>query len=399
MTARGAVLGLLVGALLGGLAVGLVYAPGDGLVTAIYLGAWGGSVLAAVQILMRRRGRAGSLSRQLAAGVLVSLGLSMLAIGAIVVLMFISPHDALVTAVLLLFAGLLSTYSVWALSRGVLLDVHTVRDGLRAVGDGRRDLDLHTGARDELSELAAAVTSMAARLAESEREREATDRARRDLVAAVSHDLRTPLTHLRLLSAAIADDLVDRATRRSYLEQMPVHIRSLSALIDDLFELSRIEAGDIEWSMEQVRLPELVTETVEAIQAHAEAKRVRVTATVAGDLATARANPERVQRVLFNLIQNAIRHTPADGSVTVAAQANGRSVEVEVADTGEGLAPGDQAMAFEPFYTGGPEQARSNDGTGLGLTICRAIVEAHGGRIWFAETPVGTRVCFSLPRG
>ena len=218
-------------------------------------------------------------------------------------------------------------------------------------------------------------------------------------MAAVSHDLRTPLTSLRLIADAITDDVVDPATQRGYLEQMSVHIRSLSALIDDLFELSRIEAGDIDWSMEQVRLHELVSETVEAMRPHADAKRVRVVATVAGDLATARANPERVQRVLFNLIQNAIRHTPADGSVTVVAQANGRSVEVEVADTGEGLAQDDRALAFDAFYRGAGGPARSGDGTGLGLTICRAIVEAHGGRIWFADAAVGTRVCFSLPRG
>ena len=102
--------------------------------------------------------------------------------------------------------------------------------------------------------------------------------------------------------------------------------------------------------------------------------------------------------MLFNLIQNAIRHTPADGSVTVVAEANGRTVEVEVADTGEGVPPGERERAFEPFYRGGEGAARSGDGTGLGLTICRAIVEAHGGEIWFADSARGARVRFSLPR-
>ena len=101
--------------------------------------------------------------------------------------------------------------------------------------------------------------------------------------------------------------------------------------------------------------------------------------------------------MLFNLIQNAIRHTPADGSVTVAAQSDGTTVEVEVADTGEGLDPVDRGRAFEPFYRGGAGAARSGDGIGLGLAICRAIVEAHGGRIWFADAPIGTRVRFTLP--
>jgi signal transduction histidine kinase len=117
------------------------------------------------------------------------------------------------------------------------------------------------------------------------------------------------------------------------------------------------------------------------------------------DVVVARADPERLQRVLFNLIQNAIRHTPADGSVTVLAEVNRAGIEVEVADTGPGLDPADRSRAFEPFYRGGNGQARPAGATGLGLTICRAIVEAHGGRIWFAEAQGGTRVRFSLPAG
>jgi signal transduction histidine kinase len=181
-----------------------------------------------------------------------------------------------------------------------------------------------------------------------------------------------------------------------------VHIRSLSALIEDLFELSRLEAGDIQWSMQQVRLDELVEETVDAMQAQAGAKRVAVQASVDGDLAPARANPEKLQRVLFNLIQNAIRHTPADGSVTVAAEDNGTNLEVVVADTGEGVPPAERERVFEPFFRGGRSgrgAARSGEGTGLGLTICRAIVEAHGGEIWLDGSQGGTRVRFSLPAG
>jgi signal transduction histidine kinase len=391
--------GLLAAAAAGGLVLGIVYAPRDGLLMTLYLLACGGAVLVAIEVLRRRRRSAGSLSRQLIVGVGVSIGLSTLGVGVIALLMFISPHDALAMAVLLLFAGALGAYSVWALSRGTLADVRAVRDGLKAVGEGRRDVQIRTGARDELAELAAAATDMTAQLAEREAERDAADQARRDLVAAVSHDLRTPLTSLRLLFDAIEDDLVDPETRHSYFQQMSLHIRSLSVLIDDLFELSRLEAGDIRWSMQKVRLDELVAETVEAMQAHADASHVSVSASIPPGLDPTRGDPERLQRVLFNLIQNAIRHTPADGSVTVLAEVNGGGVEVEVADTGEGLAEDAREKAFDPFYRGGSGSARSGDGSGLGLTICRAIVEAHGGRIWFADSATGTRVRFSLPKG
>ncbi len=113
----------------------------------------------------------------------------------------------------------------------------------------------------------------------------------------------------------------------------------------------------------------------------------------------ARADPERIQRVLFNLIRNAIHHTPADGSVTVRAEATGDGIEVEVADTGTGVPLPERERIFEPFYRGGPDAAREGDGAGLGLAISRAIVETHGGRIWIAPGESGTRVRFALPAG
>jgi signal transduction histidine kinase len=389
---------LIVAAAAGGVAFALVYGSKDGLLMGLFLLGVGVLVLAVVHLLARRRRMAGSLTRQFTAGVAVSVALITLGVGAIGLLMFISAHDAFAMAVLLVFAGALTGYAVWTLSRGVMDDIHAVRDGLRAVGEGRRDVRIRTGGHDEIAELAESANRMTAQLAEREAERDAAEGARRALVAAVSHDLRTPLTSLRLLADAIEDDLVDRDTRRRYLERMSVHIRSLSALIEDLFELSRLESGDIQWSLQQVRIDELVEETVEAMRAQADARKVAVRASFAADLEPVRGNPEKLQRVLFNLIQNAIRHTPADGSVTVMAEPNGTSVEVEVADTGEGLPPEARERAFEPFYRGGDGAARSGDGTGLGLTICRAIVEAHGGEIWLAESSRGARIRFSLPR-
>jgi signal transduction histidine kinase len=180
---------------------------------------------------------------------------------------------------------------------------------------------------------------------------------------------------------------------------MRVHLDALSALIDDLFELSRLEAGEIDWSMQNVDLAMIVSETVDAMAPQAEAERVAVRCRVPRGLAPARADPERLQRVLFNLIQNAIRHTPADGSVTVLAQPVGDAVEIEVADTGEGIAPADRDRVFEAFFQGGRLAARSEGDAGLGLAISRAIVEAHGGRMWVAESDRGARVRFSLSAG
>lgn len=147
-------------------------------------------------------------------------------------------------------------------------------------------------------------------------------------------------------------------------------MHALSALSEDLFELSPLESGDIRWTMERVMLDELMHETIDAIRPHAEAGAVAVHAELAPRLAAARANPEQIQRVLFNLIQNAIRHTPADGSVVVrATPAAEGAIEIEVADTGPGIAGDERGHVFEPFFQGTGHSARSDDGTGLGLAI------------------------------
>ena len=281
-------------------------------------------------------------------------------------------------------------------------DVDTLRAGLMAVGAGERELDLRVGGDDELAQVGREVEAMVARLAAAESRREEADAARRSLIAAVSHDLRTPVTALRLLAEAVDDEIGDPETRREYIRRLGVHVRALGALIDDLFELTRIEAGEVSWTMQQVQIDELVEETVAAMAPAARAGGVAVRAEIDASLVPAHANPERIQRVLFNLIQNAIRHTPADGSVTVRAASDGSSVEIEVADTGEGIAPGDRERVFEPFQQGTDRASRTDGSAGLGLAISRAIVEAHGGRIWIVEEPGegaggGARVRFSLP--
>jgi signal transduction histidine kinase len=241
---------------------------------------------------------------------------------------------------------------------------------------------------------AAVAAGLAVRQSMEERMRRQVEEARRGLVAAASHDLRTPLASLRLLVEAI-DDGVAGEDRDRYLREVRTHVAVLSDLIDDLFELSRIEAGDISWTMRQVELGDLIGDTVAAFRTSAEERGVHLAAELPDGKVVAEADAEKVQRVLFNLIQNAIRHTPADGSVTVRATGGPGGVEVEVADSGEGIPTAENERVFEAFYRG--DSARGEDGAGLGLAISRAIVEAHGGRIWLEDAHPGTRVRFTLP--
>jgi signal transduction histidine kinase len=354
---------------------------------------------AGTEWVLRRRGsgRAGALSRQLAiviAVVIAPLLVTLLILG---LMMFVSDKDAALVAVIVVLSGLLGVAAAARLSRALVRDVSTIRDRLHAVSQGERQADLRLGAAVELRELAESANRMIERLAAEETARDLSEAARRHLVAAASHDLRTPITSLQLLATAIDDELVDGPTRRDYVRRMLTHIEALSALIDDLFELSRLEAGDINWTLEQVAVGQLVSETVDAMRVQAEARGIAVTADLPDQLAPVRANPEKLQRVLFNLIQNAIRHSPSDGTIVVRAQMQSDTVELEVEDHGDGIAPSDRERVFDAFYRGGSEAPRSTSGAGLGLAVARAIVDAHGGQIWLPNSPVGTRVRFSVP--
>jgi len=343
----------LLACFVGAAVVGAIYGWHGAWTTFLLLVAVAAGMLAAAHLATARRARLGPLSRQLALGAVLAVATVVAAVWVGAMAMFVSHHDALVISAMAAVAGVVGARAA-----------HGVMDEVEAM---HREVD----------------------------------EARRRLIAAVSHDLRTPLASLRLLVDAVEDGVATGETRDRYLREMRTHVGALSVLIDDLFELSRLEAGEISWSVHQVELGELVGETVAALRAQAEERGVMVAAETAGPL-PAHANAEKLQRVLFNLIVNAIRYTPADGSVVVrAAPARDGSgtVEVEVVDDGEGVPAAERERVFEPFYRGGEDgTARSSDGAGLGLAIARAIVEAHGGRIWLEPAvPRGTRVRFTLP--
>jgi signal transduction histidine kinase len=342
-------------------------------------------------LLVTNRRSTGGLRRQLAMLAILAAGQLAATVTLFAALMFVSNHDAFFMALAAGYAGVIGLAAAGFVAQRALTDLDLVRDGLARVGEGSRDVRIAVQGQNELARLANDVESMAAELASEER-------ARRELVASVSHDLRTPVTTLQLIAEGLEDGMFEPERVSDQLHVMSTHVRALGALIDDLFELSRLEAGDVRWSMQQVRLDELVQETIDAMRPHAEAGGVAVTAEINQHLAPACGNPEQLQRVLFNLIQNAIRHTPADGSVVIRGEpAPGPAVEVEVADSGAGIDRELRTRIFEPFVQGPSRVAGENGSAGLGLAIARAIVTAHGGRIWLAGDGPGTRIRFSLP--
>jgi signal transduction histidine kinase len=217
--------------------------------------------------------------------------------------------------------------------------------------------------------------------------------ARRQLVAWASHDLRTPLASMQAMLEALDDGL---ATPENYLPALQDQVRKLSSLVDDLFELARIDSHVLTLELHEAQLDQVVEACLRGFEAEAVARGVRLETRFAASLPAVRCAPDKVERVLLNLLTNALRHTPSDGSIAVVLTHSADDVEVAVEDTGIGLVPGAERRMFERFWRADP--SRSGDGAGLGLAIAQGLVEAQGGRIWAENRPRGgARVIFSLP--
>ena len=215
--------------------------------------------------------------------------------------------------------------------------------------------------------------------------------ARRELVAAASHDLRTPVASITAMLEAIEDGL---ATPDEYLAPLQEHARRLGKLVEDLFELARIDAGALAHELQVVAVAPLVESCVRGVEAEARARRVRLDRRLE-DSPPVRCAPDQVERVLLNLLTNALQHTPSDGTIAVLLDADTEHVTVTVEDTGAGLTPDAARRMFDRFWRGDP--ARTG-GAGLGLAIARGLVEAQGGRIWAEGRPEGgARISFTLP--
>ncbi|MBA3735254.1 MAG: HAMP domain-containing histidine kinase [Actinobacteria bacterium] len=240
----------------------------------------------------------------------------------------------------------------------------------------------------ELAELGASFNEMAGNV-------ERLFDARRQLVAWASHDLRTPLASMQAMLEAVEDGLVEP---EHYARAMQDQVRTLSMLVDDLFELARIDAGVLTLELRDAPLEGVVASCLRGLEAEAHARHVRLESRIPAALPNVRCAPDKVERVLYNLLANALRHTPSDGSVGVIVARDGDEVQVSVEDTGEGIDGEAESRMFERFWRGDPARTRTKGGAGLGLAIAQGLVEAQGGRIWAETRPGGgARVSFTLP--
>lgn len=331
----------------------------------------------------------------------VGAGLILLTIAATANLMFLSDHDALLVLVIMIYAtGVMLVFSYFvasSLSAGIT-DVTRAADAVRG---GDLSARASESGRDEISRLARAFNEMTARLGTAREQEEQLNRMRRDLIAWVSHDLRTPLTSIRARVEALTDGVVREDEVPRYLASIRTDTLALNRLIDDLFDLATADAGGLTLDLVPCEIGDLVSDTVRAMSVVAEQRGVALAGAVPEGIEPVIVSPPRIQRVLNNLIGNALAHTPAGGRIDITAERIDCDVVVSVSDTGEGISAQDLPRVFDRFYRGEPSRRRSDlgAGTGLGLAISRALVEAHHGTISIAsEVGKGTTVRFSLPQ-
>jgi signal transduction histidine kinase len=318
-------------------------------------------------------------------------GLALLAVcvplGAVLLSGWVMFHMGADLKILAVAAGSATAAVVAALdlARSITTSLRRVGDASHEVAAGELSARAPVGGAREIAELAASFNAMAAGL-------EQLFDARRELVAWASHDLRAPIASMQAMLEAIEDGL---ASADDYLPTLREQVRTLSTLVDDLFELARIDAGALTLELHRTPVAPLVASALRQLRPEAEARGVALTSNVDDDL-EAQLAPDKFERVLFNLVTNALRHTPSDGSVAVRVERRDDDLLLRVEDDGEGLPGEAPTRMFERFWRA--DRARSGSGAGLGLAIARGLVEAHGGRIWAENRPQGGAcVSFTVP--
>lgn len=323
---------------------------------------------------------------------LVSLLVAALGISIAANRMFFSDHDLTLVLVVLGFGLLAAVAFALSASANLTSDLERMANAARDIAAG--DLTVRTGVvrSDEIGVLARELDEMTAELEVMRAARDIEDLRRREFFAAVSHDLRTPLASMQVAVEALRDGVVQDPDR--YLASVQFDVGVLGTLVDDLFLLSRIQAGDVSVTIASTDLTEVVDETLEVLRPSADLREVTLTL-VASNRVIVDTGAEAVGRALRNIVDNAILHAPG-GSTVTAEVSNGADVRVVVRDMGEGFDASFVKEAFDSFTRSDGARGRNTGGSGLGLAIAKGLIESLGGTIW-AEPGPGGCVGFSLP--
>jgi signal transduction histidine kinase len=365
---------------------------GDTLLIALYaaIGAAAAGLTGAMALrLVRDRSVALSLAVVAAVTVAAMLAGTMLVSWA----MFLSEHDLWVVTMVCAMAAVASFAVALLLGRSVVRGSRALAEATRALGDDGSFVPPAIAPTAELAHLSRELAATSAKLAASRERERALEASRRELVAWISHDLRTPLAGLQAMTEALEDGMVDDP--RVYHTRIRTEVERMTDMVSDLFELSRIQAGVLALSPTRMSVYDLVGDAIAGADALAREHGVRLVGDRVEQVPI-EVDGREMSRVLANLLVNAIRRTPADGTVAVSARQEADRVVLAVTDGCGGIAPEDLPLVFDTGWRG--SDARTPPaGAGLGLAIVRGIVEAHQGRAAVSNVPGGCRFEVHLP--
>lgn len=320
--------------------------------------------------------------------------------------MFVSTHDLKALLVIMVAAGIMAALAGLHLAGEVDRASRRLGDVARKIGTGEPASEPYPRrVPEEMSRLGSELSRMQTRLDEARGRTERVEQSRREVIAWVSHDLRTPIARLRAMVEAINDGVVDdAATIDRYHESMQSEVERLGGLVDDLFELSRIQAQAVRLTLEPVAVAELVSDTIASARISADRKGVRLTGGGLDRSAIVELSIPEMARVLHNLLDNAIRHSPPGGEVQVSVNSSHDDVVVAVSDECGGIADHDLDRVFELAYRGDVARSPGDVGNetssrgGLGLAIAKGFVEAQHGIITVHNEGVGCTFSVRMPR-
>jgi signal transduction histidine kinase len=338
-----------------------------------------------------------SLGSQLVVASLTSV--AAISLGAIVAArsMFLSEHDLHTLFVIVAASATIGVVFAATVGSRIAEASRKIRTATQTIEDGPIKVQLGSSAPKDFREIADELEEMSLHLHEARDKELALDASRRELVAWVSHDLRTPLSGIRAMAEALEDGVVsDDETIARYHRTMREEVDRLALLVDDLFELSRINAGALNLTFEDVHLDDLVSGALAAAAGMARSRGVKVEGHTTTPDTSVRLSPPEMTRVLRNLLENAIRHTPSDGCVWVEAGTQEEVAYVRVADSCGGIPEADIERVFDLAFRGQSQRPRDGGG-GLGLAIARGIVEAHEGEISVENQDSGCLFTVRLP--
>lgn len=360
------------------------------IVATLAAGALGGGAL----YLARRR----SLAVQMTLVALTCVGAVAAGVATAARMMFISTHDLSALVVTLVAAVSVGIVGALVLGRRVAAAGSSLEEATVRIASGDLVTSVETPDPREFSRLARRLQHMTTRLDEAQRKERAMEASRRELIAWISHDLRTPLAGIRAMVEALEDEVVvDSETVARYHRTIRSEAERLNGLVDDLFELSRINAGTLQLRLERVSLEDLVSDALAATAGAARAKGIKLEGRIDKAPTNLELSAQEMSRVLRNLLENAIRHTPEDGTVSVEAGTDDGRAFVSVHDSCGGIPDSDLGRVFDVAFTGVPERSAEPGGAGLGLAIARGIVDAHKGQIAVENHGEGCLFTVTLP--